>query len=378
MTGKIVLVGNHAGDGQQSMLRFIACLQEEYARRGVAVETLSPKAGFSRLVPRSNRLWKWLAHLDKYVIFPRALRRRVNRSDLETVFHICDHSNAMYLRQIGRCPHLVTCHDLLAVRGALGDKDAFCEIGRTGKVLQYWIRASLGRARAVTCDSRATQTDFERLYPGFTGKLVHLPMGLNSPYHSVEPQEAWGRLSRFSLRPDLPFILVVGSNHFRKNRDGALRIFQQLGSRFTGTLAFAGQKLSDDQRELARTLGVATRVIELGAVTNPELEALYSVAHVLLFPSRSEGFGWPVLEAQACGCPVMCSNRTSIPEVAGEGAFVHDLADEAGAADSIVRLLDPAVRSELRQKGFRNAATMTTTRMVDDYLALYRSILSSG
>lgn len=371
----VVLIGNYPPSGQQSMLRFAACLESELRRRQIQVELIAPQPKATRYLPFRGAVRKWLGYVDQFIFFPRNLRRRQRALPQNTIVHICDHSNAMYQRHLRNHKSLVTCHDLLAVRGAAGDQEAYCEVSSTGKVLQRWIRNSLESAPNVVCDSQATAADFRRLLPKYDGGLSVLPLGLNSPYVPIAPEEAFRRIARFTLERSSPFVLMVGSNHVRKNREGALRIIQKVGSRFSGSLVLAGQSLTPVQKALARALGIESRIIELGPVTNSELEALYSTAHALLFPSKAEGFGWPVLEAQACGCPVVCSDRTSIPEVAGDGAFVHDLADEAGFADSIVRLLDPTVRADLRKRGFQNAATMTTERMVDDYVALYRDIL---
>ena len=92
----------------------------------------------------------------------------------------------------------------------------------------------------------------------------------------------------------------------------------------------------------------------------------------LLFPSRFEGFGWPVVEAQACGCPVLCSDAGSLGEVAGESAFVRAAADEEAFADELARVaVDDEARARWAEKGFRNAARFTADAMLDHYERLY-------
>jgi glycosyltransferase involved in cell wall biosynthesis len=374
----IVLIGNYPPDRQQSMARFAECLEVGLGNRGIPVRTVTPPARVTGRRNTRKSLGKWLAYVDKFLLFPRELRRLAKPASPDTVFHVCDHSNAMYARVLPRSRQLVTCHDLLAVRGALGDSEAFCPSSPTGRILQRWILDSLAASPRVVCVSKATADDFRKLVPGYRGRLDHIPLGQNTAYHALTPDSAWPRIAGLPLKTGVPFILNVGSSLPRKNRDGCLRIFHRIADRFSGQLVFAGERLSGEQRVLSVELGLGDRVVELPDVTNQQLEALYSTAHALLFPTRAEGFGWPVLEAQLCGCPVVCSDRTSVPEVAGNGAFIHALDDEAGFGESLLKLLDPAIRDDLRQKGFANAATLTTDRMIDRYVSVYRDILQAA
>ena len=117
--------------------------------------------------------------------------------------------------------------------------------------------------------------------------------------------------------------------------------------------------------------------IELSRVVNPEselLEALYSAAVAFVYPSRFEGFGWPIIEAQACGCPVICSNREPLPEVAGDAAMMHDVSDEAAFAADVLRLLDPNEREQWSRKSLQNAARYRAEEMISRYIALYREL----
>jgi glycosyltransferase involved in cell wall biosynthesis len=119
---------------------------------------------------------------------------------------------------------------------------------------------------------------------------------------------------------------------------------------------------------------VRERVVELGEVPKTQLEALYSAAHALLFPSLAEGFGWPALEAQACACPVVCSNRTSLPEVVGNAAFMNDPDDEPAFARSLMQLFDPRLRLGAIQAGLENVSRQSTERMIANYCAIYSSL----
>ncbi len=380
MSSLILLVGNYPADGQESMLRFARMLLDGLRARGRTVELLAPAPRFGGRAgrPTFSGAGKWLAYLDKYGWFPSTLRRRVRALPPSAVVHVCDHSNAVYVPAAGSAGHrvLVTCHDMGAVRGALGEPTD-CPASATGKVLQSWIRRSLGRADAIPCDSTATRQDVERLVRRPDGsapdaRLVFI--GLNVPYRVIDSAEADARLAGIAgLGAGEPFALNVGSSLRRKNRDGVLRLFARLKDRWpAGKLVFAGEALPGDLRELAAQLGVAARVVEVVKPSDAVLEALYNRARALLFPSRFEGFGWPVVEAQACGCPVLCSDAGSLGEVAGTSAFVRPAADEEAFAEELARIVvDECARAQWAERGFRNAARFTADAMLDHYEQLY-------
>jgi glycosyltransferase involved in cell wall biosynthesis len=96
----------------------------------------------------------------------------------------------------------------------------------------------------------------------------------------------------------------------------------------------------------------------------------------MIFPSYSEGYGWPVLEAQACGCPVLCSNVTSLPEIAGPAAMLFAPDDAQGFADAIVALSNPTLRAAPVAAGLANAASFSEDRMFDAYRQLYQRALA--
>src|SRR5207237_8109775 len=110
--------------------------------------------------------------------------------------------------------------------------------------------------------------------------------------------------------------------------------------------------------------------------SDESLEALYNRAVALLYPSRFEGFGWPVIEAQACACPVVCSNSGPLPEAAGDAGLFHDVDDEAGFAADLLRLSDPEQRAIWSEKSLRNAQRFSTSRMVSRYIDIYRHLAS--
>ena len=372
----VLLIGNYPPDNQQSMHRFAMMMLDGLAAAGVPAELIRPQPFFGRFRYAGRFIAKWLAYIDKFVLFRRQLRRKLKT--VPALVHICDHSNAMYAKHIRGVPVVATCHDLLAVRGALGEQTD-CPASFTGRLLQRWIVSGLKAATAVSCVSQATLADARRLVTRRDGKpkLEMISLGLNYPYRELSPEEARARLAEYSVfMSDTPFVLHVGSNLRRKNREGVLRIFARCKDQWSGSLVFAGEPLSDMLRSLARQLSILDRVVEISDAPSELLEALYSCATALLFPSTFEGFGWPIAEAQACGCPVICTNREPMTEVAGHAALTRDIEDEAGFAGDLLRLTEATERKHWSALGLENAQRFSSSSMIAKYRELYRSLAS--
>jgi glycosyltransferase involved in cell wall biosynthesis len=378
----VLLIGNFLPDQQQSMQRFSEMMLRELRALNVPVKLLRPQ-------PWLTRLWrfpfaeKWAGYFDKYILFPLYL----HRSEADLV-HICDHSNAVYASRFQRTSVVVTCHDLLAVRGALGE-ETDCPASFTGKILQRRILRGLRRASALACVSGATAADAARLLNSSsrapaegsrganekqTPRISVIENGLNYDYRPLPEAEVTTRLAPLQrLKLDRPYVLHVGSHLRRKNRAGVLRIFAKTKEQWDGQLVFAGDPIGELGAE-ARALGVTQRVVGIVSPGSELLEALYNRAHALLFPSRFEGFGWPIAEAQACGCPVLTSKAPPMSEIAGDAALLREVEDENGFAEDVLRLRDPALRQKYRELGLQNAARFSPRKMAERYLALYREL----
>jgi glycosyltransferase involved in cell wall biosynthesis len=370
---RTLLVSNYQPDRQWSMLRFAELMGESLASRGHEVWVTRPEARLGRLVGSDHRMQKWLAYLDKYLIFPRQLHRLSAGWDIT---HICDHSNAVYRPWIKSRALVVTCHDLLAVRGALGEK-TYCPASRMGRRLQASILRNLTAIPWVACDSSATLADFSRLTGRREGSaLQRILLGFEGRFRPEPPQSCPEALAALGLEL-AGYLLHVGSSQPRKNREGVLKLVAQLGEVWRGKVVFAGEKLTSKQRELAGQLGLAERIVEISGPNDEKLSVLYSGALALVFPSYCEGFGWPILEAQACGCPVITANNTSLPEVSGEGAFIFDADDTVGMAMAVVSLGQEKVREKAVNCGFDNLKRFAVQRMVEEYVQLYEQALAT-
>ena len=370
---KVLLVANYEPDGQNSMLAFRRVLERELPRQDCEVRVAAPVARVLRLAP-SQRWRKWFAYVDKFVLFIPSLVRAARWAD---VVHVTDHSNAMYVRWLKSRPNVITCHDVIAIQAAR-ETGADASVGRTGRLFQRLIAKGLGRADLIACVSDLTRRELLALELADEGRVTTVVNGLNDDFSPVPPDEAQRLLARFELAPENGYLLHVGMNLPRKNRPAVVQAFIALHQRaaangrhaLAGALVFVGPKLSSELVELLRTHGLADRVKAIQDVSHAELRALYSSATALLFPSLQEGFGWPVIEAQASGCPVFTSDLPPMNEIGGPGAVYVDPRDPDAMAAAIEHAA-PRL-AEMRRLGLENATHYSAEQMAANYVASYR------
>jgi len=212
----------------------------------------------------------------------------------DTVFHICDHSNSIYLPFLPKNKSLITCHDVIAIRGAMGLKDANCEPSGFGKILQNKIFNNLKKAKYIAMVSENTKNQFVEINH-FVGNKPHITViknGLNQDFKKLAKSE-WQQ-NTFTL-PNKPFLLHVGSNLPRKNRIILPQILKGLQENFDGYLCFAGKRPDSALANEIKRLNLSHRVMVFEEVSQEELNLLYNSCFAFVFPSFSEGFGWPII-----------------------------------------------------------------------------------
>jgi glycosyltransferase involved in cell wall biosynthesis len=379
---RVALVANYVADEQRSMLRFADMLASELAAEGVDVQTWRPAAHVGGGTPPSG-FNKFLGYIDKYVLYPPRLRHDAHASGATpTVVHICDHSNAMYAPWLRRMPHVVTCHDLIAVRSALGEFPA-APTRWTGRRLQAMVRNGLRQANCIVCDSDATRRDVQRIVRAGDYAVIH--PGVSPAFTPVPPDRAVARLETISPATGdadawrrtiaAPYLLHVGGNQWYKNRAGLIESYAALVERMPAAppLVVVGKPLTRELTAAIDAHSLHRRVFAVPAIGDDELAAAYSRAALLFFPSLVEGFGWPVLEAMACGCRVVTSNRLPMSEVGGVAASYVDPANPRAAAAVLESVLgeSSAERDRRVRDGLARAATFNSRGMARAYLSIY-------
>jgi glycosyltransferase involved in cell wall biosynthesis len=204
-------------------------------------------------------------------------------------------------------------------------------------------------------------------------------MGLNNEFAPLPSEVVNERLTAHGLKPQDRYLLHVGHEHARKNRMAVLRTFAELQNDPSSSpvqhLVFVGSALTQEMIALiAGQPALAARVHVLRDVSHDHLRALYCGATALLFPSLQEGFGWPVIEAQACGCPVFASNLAPMNEIGSDAAVYVDPRDPQAIARAI---RDAAPRfADMREGGLANAAHFSAAHMTARYVENYREVIA--
>ncbi len=363
---KVLLVGNYADDAQHSMLGFGRVMMGGLPVHGVAPTFTAPVRKLWR--PR-GKLDKWGAYVDKYLLFPRQLRRQARGVDL---VHLLDQGNGIYLGHLRDKPNVVTVHDLLAIKSALGELPSW-QTGKRGRVYQAAILRGLKQARCAACSSHATSHDVKRLVglPEANCRVVLLAaFGTWSSQLGVQTPE---RIKQSALTGGT-YAMQVGGSLPYKNCAGAVELFDALRMASSGPLklVIVARELSDAITTQIAELGLADKVVRLSGLSGPDLEWLYSNAWGLLMTSYDEGFGLPILEAQGCGCPVYTTNKEPMTEVGGEGAVYIDLLNIPTSATKIIESR-PALEAQ-RNRGYENLKRFSLEGTVSRYAALYREL----
>ncbi len=256
----------------------------------------------------------------------------------------------------GRIPTLLTVHDLSFVH--------YPETFPANLVayLNAVVPWSVRRATHILADSQATKDDLVNIWHVPTGKITVLYAGVNEAFQPVTDE---GRITavrhKYNLT-DAPYILSLGTVQPRKNYQMLIRAFRPIAANYPHNLIIAGGKgwLYDDMLAEVDKLGVNGRVHFIGFVDDADLPALYSAADLFAMPSLYEGFGLPLLEAMACGTPVLSSNMSSLPEVVGETAVQLPPTQGTAWTQAITSLLEnPAKRTQMIAGGFRQARRFT-------------------
>lgn len=258
------------------------------------------------------------------------------------------------------CPTVVTLHDLMPIRYP----HYFTPWQRLGFALS--VRLAARAARYVISVSQATAEDLRTLIGVPAGKIVVIPEAADPTFAPPPASEIARVREQYAL--STPYVLSVGINKPHKNLAALIEAWRRADP--AGTLVIAG---AWDPRYPVEHAGAGT-VRLIHDVPEGDLPALYAGATAFVMPSLYEGFGLPVLEAMACGAPVMASNTSSLPEVAGDAALLFDPLQPDALAEALTRVLgDCTLRDELRARGLERAAQFSWERTARETLRVYQA-----
>jgi glycosyltransferase involved in cell wall biosynthesis len=296
--------------------------------------------------------------------YPFLLARRARHAGAEVL-----HCPAPYGPRTGGLPLVLSAHDVLP----LSHPELFTRTMTAH--MRYVSVPNLRRADRVVCGSEHVRGELVERVGVDPERVSVTAYGVDERFRPTEPDAAWLR-GRFGVEGE--YLLCVGTLEPRKNLLTALKAFRLVAARsegrrlvIVGARGWRNELFERELRESARNVVIA------GSVSDDELVRLYGGAACLLFPSLGEGIGFPVLEAMACGTPVVTSDRTSLPEVAGDAGILVDPTSPEQIAEAVERILDDRrLRAVLGERGLERSAPHTWPRCAEATLEVYRAALA--
>jgi glycosyltransferase involved in cell wall biosynthesis len=315
----------------------------------------------------------WRMRLSRFGIYPWQARHQQGQ-----INHIVDHGYGHLLYMLDPARTVVTVHDLVPLVRWCGWIPGLSP-GR-----KPWLNLisfnALRRANHLIADSNNTRQDLIRFCRCTPEKITVIYPGVDSIFRPYSPAEKSRTRQVLGLPEDgACHVLIIGSQIY-KNQTGAIIAFARLRQMFQRPLRLL--KIGLPNAEWTQGvhqfgLSATTRCLEI--IPRNKLPDLYNSVDCLLFPSLYEGFGWPPLEAMACGLPVITSNAASLPEVVGDAALIADPQDYEGLAHAIYRALtDQTLRESLIERGLKRASQFTWERTVRETWVVYEQVLGSG
>jgi glycosyltransferase involved in cell wall biosynthesis len=372
---KAVLLGPHPGTASFSILKyfhFFRCMLPQYLpgwhlsddSPGLnEISTDTPAKELGSLQARWESYGRWPLHLTKV------------RADC---VHIVDQGLAWYGEFIRGGRRLVTVHDLIGYmqwKGAFGPSATLL---RKKLLLSECVR-QIKRADHIVSSSHCTAAHLMSYLGISAGRITVVHNPVETSFSPLSVEEKTAARKRWFGEAEAA-VIHVGQAISYKNRIGALRAFVRVKRALPAAQMFLVHGPPDrEERAFLTECEEGAAIHFLPPVTRSELREFYGAADVLLFPSLYEGFGWPPLEAMACGCPVVCTTRGSLPEVVSDAALkVDDPHNYDALADAVRAILtDASAASDLRNRGFERVRHFAPEKILPQMAEVYR-VLGAG
>lgn len=311
----------------------------------------------------------WQMRLLRFGIYPWQARHQQGQ-----INHIVDHGYGHLLYMLDTARTVVTVHDLIPLVRWCGGIPGISR-GRKPWLNLFSFNA-LRRARYLIADSENTRNDLIRLCQCVPEKITVIYPGIDSIFRPYSPTEKSRARQVLGLPEDGALqVLIVGSQIY-KNQTGAVRTFAQLRQVFQKPLRLVKIQAPDEEwRGAVHQFGLGETARCLGVIQRDKLPDLYNNVDCLLFPSLYEGFGWPPLEAMACGTPVVASNAASLPEVIGDAGLMCGPQDYRGLAEAMNAIFtNSQLRQDLIVRGLKHASQFTWERTARQTLEVYKRV----
>ncbi|WP_343694796.1 glycosyltransferase [Flavobacterium sp.] len=383
---KIVLFTHPSFLHHQSMPRYANMLLNGMKERGHEVVVWSPKARFYKL-PLIKSFKKWLGYIDQYFVFPIEVKMKLRNSSKDTLFVFADQALGPWVPLVKNRKHVVHCHDFLALKSALGMVPEN-PVSFTGKLYQTYIRKGFSKGKNFISISKKTRRDLHTLHLGKITNSVVCYNGLSRPFVSLPRQSSRSLLeNKLNILLSQGYIMHIGGNQYYKNRKGVLEIYETWRSRYNTPipLVLIGEEPSHDLAVLHKKSPFKDDIHFVNNLSDEDINNAYSGAICLLFPSLDEGFGWPIIEAMASGCPVITTNKPPMNEVGGIAAFYIEKRpvdnalwlkwkeDGAKTLEKVLRL-NRLQQTETIERSFTQSQKFTTEYSLNAIEVIYKEL----
>ena len=304
--------------------------------------------------------------------------RAVSRLEAD-IFHVIDQCESHIVYDLYRAnkPVVVTCHDLVqfVYPEILRDQSRLPALSMA--TWKYSVRG-MAKADRLIAVSTNTAQDLTRFLAIDSARTTVIPNGLNAEFR-VLPRAEVAEIRRQYSRPDTFCLLNVGSTHLRKNILTVLKALKMLKDKGIPVCLWrTGDKFTKDQQAFIQAHDLESDILDLGSPDTARLIQIYNAADVLIAPSLYEGFGLTIIEAMACGTPVITSNVSSLPEVVDDAAILVDPVDVEAIVAAVCQLQqDPSYYRQLVAKGLLRSQFFSWQQTAEQLARVYEQVLST-
>ncbi len=372
-TQRIVIVRRERG---------VSSSMDVYADNLVAeLKSIQPSWDIVEIAPKpwTNKTNQWHSGTGVNKNIERLWRHPYAVSCLEAdIFHIIDHSNAhvAYWLKKKKRNVVVTCHDLVQFicPEILNDQSRFPALSLAS--WKYSVRGMQDADRVIAVSTNTAQ-DVTKMLPIAQEKVVVVSNGVEKEFYQLPANEVQDTRNNYESLPGTFCLLNVGTNHQRKNITNILKALVLLRDReIPIKLWKVGSEFSTEQQKFIRLHDLESIITFISSPNKVTLRRLYNAADALLAPSLYEGFGLTILEAMACGTPVISANVSSLPEVAGDAAILVDPLDVKAIADAVCILRsDAKLRQSYIEKGLARTKQFSWKISTEQVVQVYKSLL---
>lgn len=332
---------------------------------------LQPQVGHTQ---KSKLTYKLGKYYEQYWHYPHQIK-----GSPADIFHIIDHSDGHLVRWLksAAAPVVATCHDLINLLQPANANHQAILPALSSALWNYSVKG-LKRADHVVTVSAHTAKDVRNLLDIPSQDLTVVHNAVEAVFHKLPTRTVESIFERYKIPRDCFYLLNVGSSQPRKNITALLEVFAKLINNIPGQpihLIKAGADFTGEQRAIIQRYDLEKHITQIESPDKATLVKLYNAADVLVAPSLYEGFGITILEAMACGTPVITSNVSSLPEISGDAAILVEPRDVDAIATAILALkASPLLRQELIQRGLEHVKAFTWQKSAEKVAQVYEQL----